>query len=145
MASASAKIAVENNHTRPLVITEPTHDIKGGRHPVVEYMQKQAGRGGGDFVENDCLIGGEEGERVWCITGPNMGGKSTFLRQCALISILGQAGFYVPATEARIGIVDRILSRMGTSDNLTGDQSSFMVEMKETAGIITCYLMDRDY
>jgi DNA mismatch repair protein MutS len=64
-----------------------------------------------------------------------MGGKSTFLRQCALISILGQAGFYVPATDARIGVVDRILSRMGTSDNLTGDQSSFMVEMKETAGI----------
>jgi DNA mismatch repair protein MutS len=70
VASSSAKMAMENNHTRPTIITEPIHDIKGGRHPVVEYMQKQAiGRSGGDFVENDCLIGGPEGERVWVMSG----------------------------------------------------------------------------
>ncbi|KAL3895262.1 MAG: hypothetical protein SGCHY_004807 [Lobulomycetales sp.] len=141
VASCGAKMALENNHCRPTLVpcddsNTPVHDISGGRHPVVEYMQKLSdGRVGGDFVENDCIIGGEK-ERLWCITGPNMGGKSTFLRQCALMSILAQAGFYVPASRARLGIVDRLLSRMGTSDNLTGDQSSFMVEMRETAGIL---------
>ncbi|HET9354682.1 MAG TPA: DNA mismatch repair protein MutS, partial [Sphingomicrobium sp.] len=101
------------------------------RHPVVE---RALADGGEAFVANDVALG--PGDRLWLITGPNMGGKSTFLRQTALIVLLAQAGCYVPATSARIGIVDRLFSRVGASDNLARGRSTFMVEMVETAAIL---------
>ncbi len=110
--------------------------IAGGRHPVVE----QALRAGGEaFVANDADLGPKrEGEagRIWLVTGPNMAGKSTFLRQNAIIAILAQAGSYVPAASARIGVVDRLFSRVGAADDLARGRSTFMVEMVETAAIL---------
>lgn len=103
----------------------------GGRHPTVIQGLEEQGR---TFVSNDCLIGGQE--RIWLITGPNMAGKSTFLRQNALISILAQVGSFVPAHSAEIGLVDQIFTRVGSADNLFKDQSTFMVEMMETAAIL---------
>ena len=105
--------------------------IEGGRHPVVEAaLAKQGDR----FVANDCAL--SETDRLWLVGGPNMGGKSTFLRQNALIVLLAQAGGFVPATSARIGLVDRLFSRVGAADNLARGRSTFMVEMVETAAIL---------
>src|SRR5690606_35533758 len=108
--------------------------IEGGRHPVVEQaIRKQLAQ---PFVANDCDLSPSSGETngaIWLLTGPNMGGKSTFLRQNALISVLAQMGSFVPARAARIGVVDRLFSRVGASDDLARGRSTFMVEMVETA------------
>lgn len=131
VACAFAVLAVENHFTRPILNAGSFHHIIGGRHPVVETGLSEQGR---RFAPNDCLLG--EKERIWLITGPNMAGKSTYLRQNALISILAQTGSFVPAEYAEIGLVDKIFSRVGSADNLYQDQSTFMVEMLETAQIL---------
>ena len=129
--AALAQTAHARGFVRATVDEGDVIDIKAGRHPVVEALA--AGEGG--FVANDVLLDGE-GERALIITGPNMAGKSTVLRQVALITLLAQAGSFVPADDARIGLVDRIFTRVGASDNLARGQSTFMVEMKEAAGIL---------
>ncbi|WP_425423424.1 DNA mismatch repair protein MutS [Stappia stellulata] len=137
VAAALAELAEEDNHTRPLVDDSLAFDISGGRHPVVERALKQSS--GEGFVANDADLGpgeGEDGGRIWLITGPNMAGKSTFLRQNALIAVLAQMGAFVPAAHAHIGIVDRLFSRVGAADDLARGRSTFMVEMVETAAIL---------
>ncbi len=131
VAAALADRAVEGGWTRPHFEPHPCFDIRGGRHPVVEAAVRAQG---GRFVANDCGLSDQE--RLWLVTGPNMGGKSTFLRQNAAIAILAQAGSPVPAASARLGIVDRLFSRVGASDNLARGRSTFMVEMVETAAIL---------
>ncbi|MBN8817213.1 MAG: DNA mismatch repair protein MutS [Sphingomonas sp.] len=131
VATALAERAVEGGWTRPVFMDEPCLDIAGGRHPVVEAA---LGKDGTAFVANDCSLG--TSDRLWLVTGPNMGGKSTFLRQNALIVILAQAGGFVPARAATLGLVDRLFSRVGASDNLARGRSTFMVEMIETAAIL---------
>ncbi|KAF1833311.1 DNA mismatch repair protein muts [Decorospora gaudefroyi] len=131
VACAFAILAVEKNFVRPILNAAPSHNIVGGRHPVVEAGLSEQGR---KFAPNDCQLG--DGERIWLITGPNMAGKSTYLRQNALISILAQTGSFVPAEYAEIGLVDKVFSRVGSADNLYQDQSTFMVEMLETAQIL---------
>ena len=131
VACAFAALASEKGFVRPVLNTGVSHHIIGGRHPVVESGLGEQGR---KFTANDCLIGSPE--RIWLITGPNMAGKSTFLRQNALISILAQTGSFVPAEYAEIGLVDKVFSRVGSADNLYQDQSTFMVEMLETAVIL---------
>ncbi|OHW89856.1 domain V [Colletotrichum incanum] len=135
VATSFAKLAVEQGLTRPLLNNSTAHTIIGGRHPTVEGGLHEQGR---TFVRNDCLVGGGGSSvgRLWLITGPNMAGKSTFLRQNALITILAQVGCYVPADYAELGVVDAIFSRVGSADNLYRDQSTFMVEMMETAQIL---------
>ncbi|KAL6704770.1 MutS protein 1 [Coniothyrium glycines] len=128
---AFASVARDKNFVRPLLTADPQFHIIGGRHPVVEASLIEQGR---IFAPNDCLLG--QNERIQLITGPNMGGKSTYLRQNALISILAQTGSFVPAEYANIGLVDKIFSRVGSADNLYQDQSTFMVEMLETAQIL---------
>ena len=131
VAAALAERAVHGGWTRPLFAEEPVFAVSGGRHPVVEAAVQAAG---GRFVANDCDL--DDRSRLWLLTGPNMGGKSTFLRQNALIAILAQAGSYVPAASVTLGIVDRLFSRVGASDNLARGRSTFMVEMVETAAIL---------
>ncbi|MBB5987895.1 DNA mismatch repair protein MutS [Sphingobium sp. B1D3A] len=131
VAAALAERGVEGGWTRPALVEDRCLDVSGGRHPVVEAA---LGREGAAFVANDCRL--DEGDRLWLVTGPNMGGKSTFLRQNALIVILAQAGSFVPARAARLGLVDRLFSRVGASDNLARGRSTFMVEMIETAAIL---------
>ena len=131
VACAFAVLAIEKNFVRPTLTSGTTHNIVGGRHPVVETGLLDQGR---MFSPNDCTLGNEE--RIWLITGPNMAGKSTYLRQNALISILAQTGSFVPADYADIGLVDKIFTRVGSADNLYQDQSTFMVEMLETAHIL---------
>lgn len=131
VACSFAILAQEQQMVRPILSTGTSHKIVGGRHPTVKLGLEEQGR---SFVSNDCFLG--EKERIWLITGPNMGGKSTFLRQNALITILAQVGSYVPAAYAEIGIVDQIFSRIGAADDLFRDQSTFMVEMLETAAIL---------
>jgi DNA mismatch repair protein MutS len=131
VASALAERAAEGGWVRPALDDAPCLEIEAGRHAVVERALANAGE---RFVANDCRLGASD--RLWLITGPNMGGKSTFLRQVALIAVLAQAGGFVPAASARIGIVDRLFSRVGASDNLARGRSTFMVEMVETAAIL---------
>lgn len=131
VASGLAERAVEGGWVRPELVDHSCFEVTGGRHPVVEAA---VARSGERFVANDCQL--SESSRLWLVTGPNMGGKSTFLRQNALIAVLAQAGSYVPATHARIGLVDRLFSRVGASDNLARGRSTFMVEMVETAAIL---------
>jgi DNA mismatch repair protein MutS len=133
VAAALADLAVERRYCRPAIADSLVFDVKGGRHPVVESAL--AASGGPGFVGNDCALVGEE-KRIWLLTGPNMAGKSTFLRQNALIAILAQIGAFVPAERARIGIVDRLFSRVGAADDLARGRSTFMVEMVETAAIL---------
>jgi len=135
VAAANAVLAVEEGWTRPQVEPGRAFDVAGGRHPVVEPALRTRGEA---FVANDCdLSAGAEGPApVWLVTGPNMAGKSTFLRQNALIAILAQAGAYVPAASARIGVVDQLFSRVGAADDLARGRSTFMVEMVETAAIL---------
>lgn len=156
IATSFARLALEQNLVRPVLNNGTAHVIVGGRHPTVEGGLREAGR---TFTGNDCFVGAGPGGspssftsssdvaastppdsahhgRVWLITGPNMAGKSTFLRQNALITILAQIGCYVPASYAEIGIVDAMFSRVGSADNLYRDQSTFMVEMLETATIL---------
>jgi len=126
-----ATAAERYRFTRPRLTRGRRIDLREGRHPVVEIM---AGRGG--FVPNDCLLD-PEGPQIATITGPNMAGKSTYLRQVAQIVLLAQMGSFVPAADAEIGVVDRLFTRVGASDNLAGGESTFMVEMKETADILS--------
>jgi DNA mismatch repair ATPase MutS len=133
ITTSFAKLAREQNLVRPMLNNTTSHTIIGGRHPTVEGGLFEQGR---SFVRNDCLVGSPTDGRIWLITGPNMAGKSTFLRQNALITILAQIGCYVPASYAELGIVDAIFSRVGSADNLYRDQSTFMVEMLETAAIL---------
>ena len=126
--STLAEFAVQNNYVRPIIDDGDAFLIEGGRHPVVEHFQKE------NFISNTSNI--TEEEKMWLITGPNMAGKSTFLRQNALICILAQIGSYVPAKNMHIGVVDKIFSRIGAADNIARGESTFMVEMIETAYII---------
>jgi DNA mismatch repair protein MutS len=131
VASALAERAIEGGWARPRFAPDARFEIEGGRHPVVEAALSKSGS---RFVANDCALVPES--RLWLVTGPNMGGKSTFLRQNALIAVLAQAGSYVPASSATLGLVDRLFSRVGASDNLARGRSTFMVEMVETAAIL---------
>lgn len=132
VAAALAELAVRENYVRPLVDDSLIFDIKGGRHPVVENSLKASGET--PFVANDCLM--DDTSKLILMTGPNMAGKSTYLRQNAIIILLAQMGSYVPATSAHIGVVDRIFSRVGAADDLAAGRSTFMVEMVETAAIL---------
>jgi DNA mismatch repair protein MutS len=140
-----ARLAAEQGFVRPVLDGSTAFDIRGGRHPVVEQALKASGSG--QFIENDCVLVEARAEevpgfdemtpaRVWLVTGPNMAGKSTFLRQNALVAVLAQMGSFVPARSAHIGIVDRLFSRVGAADDLARGRSTFMVEMVETAGIL---------
>lgn len=125
-----AQVAEDMNYCMPEVNSEGKIDIKGGRHPVIEKIL-----GAGSFVENDTYLDKEE-NRLAIITGPNMAGKSTYMRQVALITLMAQVGSFVPATSAKIGVVDKIFTRVGASDDLSMGQSTFMVEMMEVANIL---------
>lgn len=137
VASSLAHLATEQAYCRPIVDTSMAFAITGGRHPVVEQALRR--QSAGPFIANNCdlsaIDGGKNGA-IWLLTGPNMGGKSTFLRQNALIAILAQIGSFVPAEAAHIGVVDRLFSRVGASDDLARGRSTFMVEMVETAAIL---------
>jgi len=128
--SALAEIAVRHSYVRPTLTTENTIDISGGRHPVVERTLEV-----GSFVPNDTLLSNEDAQLI-VLTGPNMSGKSTYLRQVALIVLMAQIGSFVPAASATIGLVDRIFTRIGAREDLPAGQSTFMVEMVETANIL---------
>ncbi|HRD79020.1 MAG TPA: DNA mismatch repair protein MutS, partial [Hyphomicrobiaceae bacterium] len=148
--AALAELAIEQGYVRPTVDESSAFEIRGGRHPVVEQALRRARAG--PFIENDCLLvrGAENADtprstpgfdedvaaRILIVTGPNMAGKSTYLRQVALITILAQMGSFVPARAAHIGVVDRLFSRVGASDDIARGRSTFMVEMVETAGIL---------
>jgi len=132
VATSLADLAINENYVRPSVDGSNAFSIQKGRHPVVEAaLRKDSAH---SFVPNDCDLG--DGQKLWLLTGPNMAGKSTFLRQNALIAILAQMGSFVPAEHAQIGIVDRLFSRVGASDDLASGRSTFMVEMVETASIL---------
>jgi DNA mismatch repair protein MutS len=130
VAAGLAEVAHRHDYTRPHVDAGGALVIRDGRHPVVERLAAR-----GRFVPNDIELD-LDAERLWLVTGPNMAGKSTLLRQVALVVVLAQMGSYVPARHARIGLVDRVLSRVGASDNLARGESTFMVEMRETAEIL---------
>ncbi len=132
VAAGHAERAAEGDWCRPEILDSAELSITGGRHPVVEAALVKTGE---RFVANDCALAPDN--RLWLIGGPNMGGKSTFLRQNALIVLMAQAGAFVPASAARIGLVDRLFSRVGASDNLARGRSTFMVEMVETAAILS--------
>jgi len=132
LATAFADLARSENWCRPKVDAGRALLIEGGRHPVVERALRS--QGGDPFIANDCALGDESD--IWLLTGPNMAGKSTFLRQNALIAVLGQMGAYVPARAAHIGMVSQLFSRVGASDDLARGRSTFMVEMVETAAIL---------
>jgi DNA mismatch repair protein MutS len=133
LASALADLARAGDWCAPLVTDSRAFCIEGGRHPVVEAALK---RDGAPFIANDCDLSVRDGAAIWLVTGPNMAGKSTFLRQNALIAILAQMGAWVPARAARIGLVSQVFSRVGASDDLARGRSTFMVEMVETAAIL---------
>ncbi|MXP11060.1 DNA mismatch repair protein MutS [Altererythrobacter halimionae] len=132
VAAGAAERAAEGGWARPEIVDAPSLAIEGGRHPVVEAALSASGE---RFVANDCGLAHDD--RLWLVGGPNMGGKSTFLRQNALIVLLAQAGSFVPADAAKIGLVDRLFSRVGAADNLARGRSTFMVEMVETAAILS--------
>ncbi|TIN03715.1 MAG: DNA mismatch repair protein MutS [Mesorhizobium sp.] len=137
VSAALALLSESEAWCRPVVDSSLAFEIAGGRHPVVEQALRRSGEG--PFVANDCDLspeGSAKNGAIWLLTGPNMGGKSTFLRQNALIAILAQTGSFVPATSAHIGVVDRLFSRVGASDDLARGRSTFMVEMVETAAIL---------
>lgn len=132
VASGFAELAGEYNYARPHLYGDNRFSITGGRHPVVEKVLQNEGTE--NFVPNSCRL--EDKERLWLLTGPNMAGKSTFLRQNALIVIMAQMGAYIPASAAHIGLIDKIFSRVGAADDLARGRSTFMVEMVETATIL---------
>ena len=131
VAAALAERAAEGHWTRPIISDAPVLTVENARHAVVETA---VARSGERFVGNDCAL--SPADRLWLVSGPNMGGKSTFLRQNAIIILLAQAGSFVPASAATVGLTDRLFSRVGASDNLARGQSTFMVEMVETAAIL---------
>jgi DNA mismatch repair protein MutS len=136
VATSLAKLASDENYTRPEVDASLGFAIEGGRHPVVEQALKRDGQ---PFIANACDLSpgpGQSSGQIWLLTGPNMAGKSTFLRQNALIALMAQIGSFVPATRARIGMIDRLFSRVGAADDLARGRSTFMVEMVETAVIL---------
>jgi DNA mismatch repair protein MutS len=136
VAAALAALAAERDYVRPEIDDSLAFAISGGRHPVVEQM---LAAGAGPFIANDCDLSPpaqEQAGRIWLVTGPNMAGKSTFLRQNALIAVLAQMGSFVPARAAHIGAIDRLFSRVGAADDLARGRSTFMVEMVETAAIL---------
>ncbi len=134
VAASLGELAVAARYVRPKMDGGLSFDIQRGRHPVVEAALQSANAG--PFVPNDCDLGPKAKGRLWLVTGPNMAGKSTFLRQNALIAILAQMGSFVPAESAHIGVVDRLFSRVGAGDDLAAGRSTFMVEMVETAAIL---------
>ncbi len=140
VAAANGEMAITGRFCRPVVDDGQGFNIQGGRHPVVEAAL--AARNEGAFIANDCRLdeggddSGEEAARIWLVTGPNMAGKSTFLRQNALIAIMAQMGAYVPAAAVHMGAVDRLFSRVGAADDLARGRSTFMVEMVEAAAIL---------
>ncbi len=129
-----AEVARRDGWVRPSVDDGRALTIRGGRHPVVEAVRRAQGEG--DFVPNDCELD-PAATRILLVTGPNMSGKSTYLRQVALLVLLAQIGSFVPAEGARVGVVDRVFTRVGASDRLTRGESTFMVEMRETAEILS--------
>jgi len=131
VAASHAQRAAEGGWSKPRMTDEACLEIEAGRHPVVETALSHTGE---RFVANDLRLGSDD--RLWLITGPNMGGKSTFLRQAALVAVLAQSGGFVPASSATVGILDKLFSRVGASDNLARGRSTFMVEMVETAAIL---------
>ncbi|MFN3991885.1 MAG: DNA mismatch repair protein MutS [Tabrizicola flagellatus] len=133
LAAAFADLSAEENWCAPVVDDSRAFQITGGRHPVVERALRREGQ---PFVANDWALTDRDTPAIWLLTGPNMAGKSTFLRQNALIALLAQAGSHVPATSARIGLVSQLFSRVGASDDLARGRSTFMVEMVETAAIL---------
>jgi DNA mismatch repair protein MutS len=136
VATALAKLATDQDYVRPDIDDSLDFAIEGGRHPVVEQALKRDGQ---PFIANTCDLSpraDEQSGQIWIVTGPNMAGKSTFLRQNALIALMAQIGSFVPAKRARIGIVDRLFSRVGAADDLARGRSTFMVEMVETAAIL---------
>lgn len=128
VATALADLAVVKKYTRPVIEESDAFTIEEGRHPVVEHFTKD------DFVPNNCDL--SDAQKLWLLTGPNMAGKSTFLRQNAILAVMAQMGSFVPAKSARIGVVDRLFSRVGAADDLARGRSTFMVEMVETATIL---------
>ncbi len=134
LACGLADLAVDQDWCAPQVDDSRCFTIVGGRHPVVEQALRR--QGGESFVANDCDLTADAGAAIWLLTGPNMAGKSTFLRQNALIALLAQAGSFVPAKSAHLGLVSQIFSRVGASDDLARGRSTFMVEMVETAAIL---------
>ena len=136
VVAALAKLAADGSYVRPEVDASLDFAIEGGRHPVVEHALAQSGQ---PFIANSCDLSPQPKQtsgQIWIVTGPNMAGKSTFLRQNALIALMAQIGSFVPAKRARIGIVDRLFSRVGAADDLARGRSTFMVEMVETAAIL---------
>lgn len=133
VAAGLADLALEYNYCRPKLDNSLNFEIEDGRHPIVEAALRKSNEG--TFVGNACSLNSEN-NRIWLITGPNMAGKSTFLRQNALIAIMAQSGSFVPAKSAQIGLVDKVFSRVGASDDLSRGRSTFMVEMVETASIL---------
>jgi DNA mismatch repair protein MutS len=137
VVSSLAQLAIDCDYVRPVVDSGTAFEIAGGRHPVVENVLKAQGQ---SFVANGCNLNDDakrDGHgRLWLITGPNMAGKSTFLRQNALIALMAQTGSFVPAAAAHIGVIDRLFSRVGAADDLARGRSTFMVEMVETAAIL---------
>ena len=134
LAAAWADLAAEEGWAEPVVDESRAFVVEGGRHPVVERALRR--QGAGPFVANDCALTEGETPAIWLLTGPNMAGKSTFLRQNALIALLAQAGSFVPATRAQVGVVSQLFSRVGAADDLARGRSTFMVEMVETAAIL---------
>ncbi len=134
LAAALADIAVSENWCEPHLDDSRALDLRGARHPVVERALRRSN--GQTFVANDCRLSTGETPAIWLLTGPNMAGKSTFLRQTALVALLAQCGSFVPATSAHIGLVSQLFSRVGASDDLARGRSTFMVEMVETAAIL---------
>jgi len=128
--AALAELAAARNYVRPQLVEEPVLDIRDGRHPVLDQILPP-----GTFVPNDAAFGAEAGS-FWLITGPNMSGKSTFIRQVALLTLMAHVGSFVPAKSAEVGITDRIFTRVGASDEINRGQSTFMVEMTEAANIL---------
>ncbi len=134
LTTSLADLARGEGWCRPQVDSSRSFEVEGGRHPVVEHALRQ--QGGDAFIANDCDLSAVDGAAIWLLTGPNMAGKSTFLRQNALIALLAQMGSYVPAEQAHIGVVSQLFSRVGASDDLARGRSTFMVEMVETAAIL---------
>ncbi len=135
LSAALADLAQSENWTRPKVDASRAFDIRGGRHPVVE--RALARKSGDPFIANDCNLSADAtAANIWLLTGPNMAGKSTYLRQNALIALMAQMGSYVPAASAHIGLISQLFSRVGASDDLARGRSTFMVEMVETAAIL---------